>query len=183
MNDFDIIRTFKDYSSVWTLYNEFREVCGHNDWVFLYIAGHGRYENSESKIWIGNTNAVMSSDILALYNNPGDYHIPCKHLLIVVDGCYAGDFKYELADDPKVTVVTSTSHSWPGRAEHGSWGHRGCFTHDFFYGISNTICTCIFNGHSIWRTFDIISMADFRILRNPQYSDSSPSDNNYWFRW
>lgn len=102
----------------------------------------------------------------------------------MADGCNAGYFAYDLANEAKATVVTSTgiSGDWfnEARYEYNSWGYHCVYTNDFFYGWNNP--TWQFDGStSIYDRFVACNHFE-HAMHDCQYRDCSPSRDAYWFQ-
>ncbi len=183
---FDRVLTFPDPQSQSTLFKQIRASTGPTNWVMLFLCGHGFFANnggtSESGVDLDGI-CLTSTELSTFYTPHRAFYIPCSHFLLVVDACHSGEFVHAFENIAKATVVTCCAKNQVSRMEYGSWGFRGVFTHDFFYGASST-APSIKHGYTVHQTWSFLryKLWEYYFINTPQYKDSTPSDDLFWFR-
>ncbi|MHA1419446.1 MAG: C13 family peptidase, partial [Candidatus Heimdallarchaeaceae archaeon] len=153
-----------------------------DDFVFLYIAGHGNYDDKEENSYLRidpSTNTYMYSDELVTCLNA----LESDNIFILIFSCHAGGFEEDLAQSGRFIITESDCDTVAYLMDFVP--DESVFSYYFFYRLA-----CGDSGSSAYETARTLTISYYEenieggeYDEEPQYPMKNDQIAYTWFEW
>ncbi|MBD3191115.1 MAG: hypothetical protein GF308_10745 [Candidatus Heimdallarchaeota archaeon] len=167
-----------------------------NDFIFIYLAGHGTYSNSDSIVRVNPGNdgyrgaMVTDSEPTTVDIKSSEFEteinkLESKNILVVVESCFSGGFYEDLKYKSGVQVITSSdkynaAYFYNAVEMNIGDADEGCFSHYYFAKIYSGGSDSVAFSYARSKTLQFVDYYDFDYEQNPLRYDGTLYP---WFRY
>jgi len=162
-----VIHNFDEISYHWEeIIDQIDAVEGEEDYVFIFIIGHGKYlpDEDNSYVSIEYDNFMYSDDL-----NTNLAKLESKHIFVLIEACYSGGFS-DLNGIGRCIITATDNYHWAMRTSDPMYGY---FSDYFFQAIES--------GHSETYAYNYANNMLQTEHNQYQYPQMDDQDSDTWF--